>query len=254
MATRTWGGTTSNYVNGHDRRGRGLSDGPAGGAGRGALRRFRPAAGQQAAHGSLHARPSPTWTWPSTVPPRKTSDGTIASYAWNFGDGTTGTGATANHTYAAAGTYTVRLTVTDDRGGTATTTAAGHGGREPGADGVLHPHPGLPRPRRSTPPASSDPEGPITSYAWNFGDGSDGVRARRHNTPTRAAGTYTVTLTVTDNGDEDRKHVQRPSRWRPNKLPTASFTHTENLRTVTRRRRRLQRPGGHRAHLRVELR
>ena len=53
-------------------------------------------------------------------------DGTIASYAWDFGDGSTGTGATATHTYAAAGTYTVMLTVTDDKGagGTATRTVA----------------------------------------------------------------------------------------------------------------------------------
>ena len=43
-------------------------------------------------------------------------DGTIASYAWEFGDGATGNGATASHTYATAGTYTVKLTVTDDDG------------------------------------------------------------------------------------------------------------------------------------------
>ncbi len=45
-------------------------------------------------------------------------DGTIVSYAWAFGDGTTGSGVDVSHTYAAAGTYPVTLTVTDDDGAT----------------------------------------------------------------------------------------------------------------------------------------
>lgn len=49
-------------------------------------------------------------------------DGTIASYAWTFGDGATASGATASRSYATAGTYTVTLRVTDDDGATATTT------------------------------------------------------------------------------------------------------------------------------------
>ena len=49
-------------------------------------------------------------------------DGTIVNYEWGFGDGNTSTGVTANHSYTSAGTYTVRLTVTDNGGRTGTKT------------------------------------------------------------------------------------------------------------------------------------
>ncbi|WP_345281803.1 PKD domain-containing protein [Kitasatospora albolonga] len=48
-------------------------------------------------------------------------DGTIASRAWDFGDGTSTTTANPTKVYTAAGTYTVKLTVTDDKGATAST-------------------------------------------------------------------------------------------------------------------------------------
>ena len=50
------------------------------------------------------------------------ADGTIVSFAWNFGDGTTGFGMTASHTYPTAGTYTARLTVTDNQTASSSTT------------------------------------------------------------------------------------------------------------------------------------
>jgi len=49
-------------------------------------------------------------------------DGEIASYAWEFGDGNTAEGEKAWHTYYDAGDFTVSLTVTDDRGATASAT------------------------------------------------------------------------------------------------------------------------------------
>jgi len=49
-------------------------------------------------------------------------DGSIASYEWEFGDGTTATGSTASTTYDAADDYAVALTVTDDDGATDTAT------------------------------------------------------------------------------------------------------------------------------------
>ncbi|MBE0697315.1 MAG: S8 family serine peptidase, partial [Anaerolineaceae bacterium] len=49
------------------------------------------------------------------------SDGMIASWSWNFDDGATSTAQNPSHTYTAAGTYNVSLTVTDDDGATAST-------------------------------------------------------------------------------------------------------------------------------------
>jgi PKD repeat protein len=49
-------------------------------------------------------------------------DGTVAGYAWTFGDGGTATGPTPTHAFDAAGSYDITLTVTDNSGGTATAT------------------------------------------------------------------------------------------------------------------------------------
>jgi PKD repeat protein len=53
--------------------------------------------------------------------PASDPDGTIASYGWDFGDGGTASGLSVSHTFAATGTYPVRLTVTDNLGATGTT-------------------------------------------------------------------------------------------------------------------------------------
>lgn len=48
-------------------------------------------------------------------------DGTVSSWAWSFGDGTSGTGPSTTHLYSAPGSYTASLTVTDNGGAASTT-------------------------------------------------------------------------------------------------------------------------------------
>jgi trypsin len=61
------------------------------------------------------------------------SDGTIASYAWTFGDGGSGSGAQATHTFTAVGMFYIELTVTDDRGGSDSVRRAVFVGSPPGS-------------------------------------------------------------------------------------------------------------------------
>jgi PKD repeat protein len=138
-------------------------------------------------------------------------DGTITSYAWNFGDGGTATGATASHSYAAAGTYTVTLTVTDNQGAVGQNsqpvTVTAPAANVPPTASFTHETSGLELSVNAS--GSSDPDGTIESYGWNFGDGGTGTGTTASHTYA-AAGTYTVTLTVTDDDgatDADSKPV-----------------------------------------------
>ncbi len=152
-------------------------------------------------------------------------DGSIASYAWDFGDGNSGTGKNQTHSYAAAGTYDVTLTVTDDQGATGadaqqvtvmvanvTPTA----GFAPSCTNLDCSFDGS---------ASTDPDGSIASYAWNFGDGNSDTGPNPAHSYT-AAGTYDVTLTVTDDMGATGTDTQQVIVTAANQLPTAVFTPT----------------------------
>jgi PKD repeat protein len=129
------------------------------------------------------------------------SDGTIQSYTWDFGDGT-GTGidtSTATHTYPASGTYAVLLVVADDSGAEGSTTQAVPVAAAPNAPptaGFTAACSGLSC--RFDAAGSADTDGTITTYRWDFGDGSSGTGVTAQHSYTQS-GSYTVTLTVTDN-------------------------------------------------------
>ncbi|KJY85118.1 serine protease [Vibrio galatheae] len=130
------------------------------------------------------------------------SDGSITSYHWNFGDGSSSNNSMESHTYSAAGSYQVSLTVTDNDGLSDSETT------------TIQVTNALPTPVISITGSqssyavnelvsfvgagSSDSDGYITSYEWDFGngDGSDLIDVD-YSYP--SAGNYIVTLTVTDN-------------------------------------------------------
>ncbi len=125
------------------------------------------------------------------------TDGTINSWTWTFGDGISSYTQHPSRTYANGGSYTVTLTVTDNKGRTANTSrvvtvtgpnsapAANFGFSVSGSTAFFT-------------DSSSDSDGTIVSRSWNFGDG--GYSTQQNPSHTYASvGSYSVTLTVTDN-------------------------------------------------------
>src|SRR5205807_1055419 len=118
------------------------------------------------------------------------------TYAWTFGDGSTGSGATPSHTYA-AGSYVATVTATDA------------GSQKVTGQVTINVSPALTVGMGASPQAvdqsdnvtfSGNPGGGLApyGYSWNFGDGSAAATTQNPVHAYNAAGTYTATLTVTD--------------------------------------------------------
>ncbi len=142
----------------------------------------------------------------------------ITSVLWNFGDNATSTEPNPRHTYTASGTYTISLAVTNANGSDSKTKVD--------YIAVGNAPPGLPTAAFSANPTSGTTPlsvtftdqsvsggNPIQTWAWDFGDGGTAtIQNPSHAYMT--AGTYTVSLTVTnargsDPKNQDRSHHRR---------------------------------------------
>jgi len=130
-------------------------------------------------------------------------NGAITGYAWDFGDGSTDTGATVDHTFYDKGTYSVKLTVTDSSGALGSVTHA-----VKALNHLPHPqftwYPYIPQRQVATQfdaSESYDEDGYITDWQWSFGDGTTGSGETVDHIYD-LAGTYTVRLTVIDDSGE----------------------------------------------------
>ncbi len=136
-------------------------------------------------------------------------------------------GAKPQHTYAAAGTYNVTLTVTDNQGATNSVshqvTVAAPVNQAPVAAFSSAPN-GLAVAFDGS--GSSDPDGTVASYSWDFGDQTAAGSGAKPSHTYAAAGTYNVTLTVTDNQGATNSVSHQVTVAAPVNQPLATDTFT----------------------------
>jgi PKD repeat protein len=154
------------------------------------------------------------------------SRGAIVEYQWDFGDGARSSGRTTSHAFATPGTYVVRLTILDGVGRSASTSQSitVGGGTLPTAVFVFSPTNPLPAQQVffNASGSRAAPGRTLTSFRWDFGDGTSGTGVQPAAKVYAAPGQYTVTLTVTD--DVGRTAAVSQTITIGSDSPTAAFT------------------------------
>jgi PKD repeat protein len=150
------------------------------------------------------------------------STGNPGSWRWDFGDGSISTETSPAHTYTRAGTYTVRLTVSNAFGMSTKTRAAYiTTGMPPSADFTSGPRTGtVPLTVKFTDASKGGPN----AWSWDFGDAGTATQQSPSHTYTKA-GTYTVTLTVRNAYGSDSE--SKAGFVTAGGKPTADFTADE---------------------------
>lgn len=138
----------------------------------------------------------------STSTNNSTACGLACTYTWDFGDGTSGSGALTTHQYRTVATFAATLTVTDARGATATKTTGivvAVGAPPTTVDFTMSPaNPGVNQTIFFNASASRAATGrTLVKYDWDFGKGTTGSGVTVTKTYAEP-GTYTITLKVTD--------------------------------------------------------
>lgn len=141
-----------------------------------------------------------------------TACGISCTYAWDFGDGTSSSGVSVVHTYRTVGSFVATLTVTDARGAqtTATKSVVIAPGTPPTPNFTFSPTPAVVEQAIffNASESLAAPGRTIVSYEWDFGKGTTGSGVSVSKTY-ETAGTYTVTLKVTDDaGSSATKSLQ----------------------------------------------
>jgi chitodextrinase len=139
------------------------------------------------------------WAWVTfNASGSSATSGTIRSYRWDFGDGTGGTGVTARHSFLRSGKFHVTLTVTDDLGATGSSAMDIAVDDPPIARFSMTPANASPLVTiRFDATNSTDPDGRINTFAWDFGDGASSSGMVVTYSYSRR-GSFPVRLVVTD--------------------------------------------------------
>jgi PKD repeat protein len=147
---------------------------------------------------------SPTIVGNTTNLTATISAGTNVTYAWDFGDGTTGSGETVAHTYPSAGSYTAIVTATNSSG--AATATTGVTVVDVAISDLLAGANGPTNLGNTTTLTATISAGTNVTYAWNFGDGTTGSGETVAHTY-QSEGSYTAIITATNSAGSSSANV-----------------------------------------------